>query len=62
MSSRQQQQQQQPGGPSYNKYGVTPTGPPPPYPQAQGQTTKRFKVQEYISTRNEHYEHIFYRA
>lgn len=49
MSSRQQQQQQQPGGPSY-KYGATPTGPPPPYPQAQGQNAKRFKVEEYIKT------------
>ncbi|XP_018370205.1 PREDICTED: histone demethylase UTY isoform X1 [Trachymyrmex cornetzi] len=49
MSSRQQQQQQQPGGPSY-KYGATPTGPPPPYPQAQGQTAKRFKTDEVIST------------
>lgn len=49
MSSRQQQQQQQPGGPSY-KYGATPTGPPPPYPQAQGQNAKRFKTDEMIST------------
>lgn len=52
MSSRQQQQQQQPGGPSsiiYNKYGATPTGPPPPYPQAQGQNAKRFKTDEVIS-------------
>ncbi|XP_036143128.1 histone demethylase UTY isoform X2 [Monomorium pharaonis] len=48
MSSRQQQQQQQPGGPSY-KYGATPTGPPPPYPQAQGQNAKRFKTDEMIS-------------
>ncbi|KYQ54005.1 Lysine-specific demethylase 6A [Trachymyrmex zeteki] len=48
MSSRQQQQQQQPGGPSY-KYGATPTGPPPPYPQAQGQNAKRFKTDEVIS-------------
>ncbi|KYM77560.1 Lysine-specific demethylase 6A [Atta colombica] len=48
MSSRQQQQQQQPGGPSY-KYGATPTGPPPPYPQAQGQNAKRFKADEVIS-------------
>ncbi|KYN04760.1 Lysine-specific demethylase 6A [Cyphomyrmex costatus] len=47
MSSRQQQQQQ-PGGPSY-KYGATPTGPPPPYPQAQGQNAKRFKTDEVIS-------------
>jgi len=47
MSSRQQQQQQQPGGPSY-KYGATPTGPPPPYPQAQGQNAKRFKVKKNI--------------
>ncbi|XP_077277140.1 histone demethylase UTY-like isoform X1 [Temnothorax americanus] len=48
MSSRQQQQQQQPGGPSY-KYGATPTGPPPPYPQSQGQNAKRFKTDEVIS-------------
>ncbi|XP_032663360.1 histone demethylase UTY isoform X1 [Odontomachus brunneus] len=44
MSSRQQQQQQTPGGPSY-KYGTAPSGPPPPYPQAQSQT-KRFKPGE----------------
>ncbi|XP_035728311.1 histone demethylase UTY-like isoform X1 [Vespa mandarinia] len=44
MSSRQQQQQQPPGGPGY-KYGAAPSGPPPPYPQTQGQNlnTKRFK-------------------
>ncbi|XP_014606210.1 PREDICTED: histone demethylase UTY isoform X4 [Polistes canadensis] len=46
MSSRQQQQQQQqpPGGPGY-KYGGAPSGPPPPYPQTQGQNLggKRFK-------------------
>ncbi|XP_043486320.1 histone demethylase UTY isoform X5 [Polistes fuscatus] len=47
MSSRQQQQQQQqqpPGGPGY-KYGGAPSGPPPPYPQTQGQSLggKRFK-------------------
>ncbi|XP_072763147.1 lysine-specific demethylase 6A isoform X2 [Anoplolepis gracilipes] len=45
---QQQQQQQQPGGPSY-KYGTTPTGPPPPYPQTQGQNAKRFKTDEAIS-------------
>ncbi|XP_025262592.1 histone demethylase UTY isoform X1 [Camponotus floridanus] len=45
---QQQQQQQQPGGPSY-KYGTTPTGPPPPYPQAQVQNPKRFKTDEAIS-------------
>ncbi|XP_048265444.1 histone demethylase UTY isoform X1 [Bombus terrestris] len=47
MSSRQQQQQQPPTGPGY-KYGATPAGPPPPYPQAQGQNlnTKRFKPGE----------------
>ncbi|XP_020287358.1 histone demethylase UTY-like [Pseudomyrmex gracilis] len=49
MSSRQQQQQQQPGGQSY-KYGATPTGPPPPYPQNQAQTTKRFKNDDSIAT------------
>lgn len=54
MSSRQQQQQQQPGGPSYNKYGVTPTGPPPPYPQGQGQA-KRFKVRGYMLTSDKHF-------
>ncbi|KAL6424316.1 hypothetical protein ACFW04_009846 [Cataglyphis niger] len=48
ITSRQQQQQQQPGGPSY-KYGTTPTGPPPPYPQTQGQNPKRFKTDEVIS-------------
>ncbi|KAF7386780.1 hypothetical protein HZH66_011232 [Vespula vulgaris] len=44
MSSRQQQQQQPPGGPGY-KYGAAPSGPPPPYPQTQGQglNAKRFK-------------------
>jgi len=45
MSSRQQQQQQQPGGSSYNKYGVAPTVPPPPYPQGQ---SKRFKVKIHV--------------
>ncbi|XP_043486322.1 histone demethylase UTY isoform X6 [Polistes fuscatus] len=50
MSSRQQQQQQQqqpPGGPGY-KYGGAPSGPPPPYPQTQGQSLggKRFKTGE----------------
>lgn len=62
MSSRQQQQQQMPGGPSY-KYGTAPSGPPPPYPQVQGQNlnAKRFKVIEdksvlyysYLAVRNE---------
>lgn len=48
MSSRQQQQQQPPGGPGY-KYGAAPSGPPPPYPQTQGQglNAKRFKVTIY---------------
>lgn len=43
MSSRQQLQQQLPGGAGY-KYSGTPSGPPPPYPQGQGHTAKRFKV------------------
>ncbi|XP_011634228.1 histone demethylase UTY isoform X2 [Pogonomyrmex barbatus] len=59
MSSRQQQQQQQPGGPSY-KYGATPTGPPPPYPQAQGQPAKRFKTDEAISAASQQRPPSFY--
>ncbi|XP_066581045.1 lysine-specific demethylase 6A isoform X2 [Prorops nasuta] len=48
MSSRQQQQQQPSGGASGYKYAGGPTGPPPPYPQGQGQilNTKRFKAGE----------------
>lgn len=44
MSSRQQQQPAA-GGPGC-RYGGTPAGPPPPYPQGQGQAAnvKRFKV------------------
>ncbi|KAK0083226.1 hypothetical protein PV325_009155 [Microctonus aethiopoides] len=45
MSSRQQQQ---PATPTGYKYTASPTGPPPPYPQTQGQNinTKRFKPGE----------------
>ena len=45
MSSRQQQQPPTSGGPGY-KYSGAPSGPPPPYPQGQGQVAnaKRFKV------------------
>lgn len=53
MSSRQQQQQQPPTGPGY-KYGATPAGPPPPYPQGQVQNlnTKRFKVNLLVNSDN----------
>lgn len=61
MSSRQQQQQQQPGGPSY-KYGATPTGPPPPYPQAQGQNAKRFKVRECIKIEDKYILETFFNS